>query len=171
MGYRARTDGKIGFVTSAHVGFVGNIIKGTSSAIGKITARQNWGSVDAAFVQITSAHTPTNILNGMDATLSTSIRNPAQVATVHKGGVTSHSSGVIYWTNAFKEFDSTLFTNLTLISLRAEPVDSGGIACYNITLELTTMRYTSGIVKGMDVNGTYHTKASLINSALGITRY
>lgn len=172
MGYRARTNGKIGFVTAAHVGYVGNVIEGTSSTIGKITARQNWGSVDAAFVEITSAHTPTNILNGTDATLSTSIKNPAQGATVHKrGAVTGHSSGVIYSTNASKEFDNTLFTNLTYTSLKAESGDSGGIVYYNVTSGSTTTRYTSGIVKGLDANGTYYTKASLINSALGITRY
>ena len=172
MGYRARIDGKIGFVTAAHVGFVGNVIKGTSSTIGKISIRQNWGSVDAAFVEITSANIPTNTLNGTNATLSTSIRNPAQGATVHKRGAsTGHSTGVIYSTNASKEFDNTFFTNLTYTSLNANAGDSGGIVYYNETSGSSTVHYTSGIVKGMDTNGTYYTKASLINSALGIKRY
>lgn len=74
-------------------------------------------------------------------------------------------------TNASKEFDNTLFTNLTYTSLKAESGDSGGIVYYNVTSGSTTTRYTSGIVKGLDANGTYYTKASLINSALGITRY
>ena len=172
MGYRARTNGSVGFVTAGHLGSVGDVIKGISSTIGKITARQNWGSVDAAFVEITSSHTPTNILNGTDATLSTTVKNPAQGATVHKrGATTDHTKGVISSTNASKEFDNTLFTNLTYTSMSAKSGDSGGIVYYNETSGSTTKRYTSGIVKGMDVNGTYYTKASLINSALGITRY
>lgn len=120
MGYRAKTNGKIGFVTAAHVGNVGNVIKGKTSTIGKVSLRQNWGSVDAAFVEITSAHTPVNTLNGSDATLSTSIRNPAQGATVHKrGAVTGYSKGKIYSTNASRSFDNTQFTNLTYTSLNA----------------------------------------------------
>lgn len=172
MGYRARNDGKIGFVTAAHVGFMGDIIKGKSSTIGKVTARQNWGSVDASFVEITSEHNPTNILDGTDVTLSTSIKNPSQGSTVHKrGATTGHSSGVIRSTNASKEFDKSLFTNLTLTSLNADSGDSGGIVYYIETSGASATRYTSGIVKGLDNNGTYYTKASLINSALGIKRY
>lgn len=171
MGYRARTNGKIGFVTAGHVGYVGNVIEGASSTIGKITARQNWGSVDAAFVEITGAHNPTNTLNGTDATLSTAIRNPAQGATVHKRGAHGYSKGVIYSTNASGEFEKTFFTNLTLTDLQAQHGDSGGIVYYNVTSGSTTTHYTSGIIKGLNNNGTYYTKASLINSALGITRY
>ncbi len=172
MGYRARTDGQIGFVTAAHIGYLENVIKGISSTIGKISLRQNWGSVDAAFVEITSAHIPTNTLNGTDATLSTAIRNPAQGATIHKrGATTGHTKGVIYSTNASKEFDNTFFTNLTYTSFGAKAGDSGGIVYYNEASGSSTIHYTSGIVKGMDANGTYYTKASLINSALGIRRY
>ncbi len=56
MGYRASINGRIGFVTAAHVASVGDVIKGTSSTIGEVTISQNWGSVDAAFLEITSTH-------------------------------------------------------------------------------------------------------------------
>lgn len=56
MGYRASINGRIGFVTAAHVASVGDVIKGASSTIGEVTISQNWGSVDAAFLEITSTH-------------------------------------------------------------------------------------------------------------------
>ena len=53
---RSNINGRISIATAAHVASVGDVIKGTSSTIDKVTISQNWGSVDAAFLEITSTH-------------------------------------------------------------------------------------------------------------------
>ncbi|MBS3887129.1 MAG: hypothetical protein KGZ56_08735 [Dethiobacter sp.] len=176
MGYRARRGGINGFVTAAHGGQTLNAtvhLGGTTgSIVGTVTARQESGSVDAAFVQTNVNVTPTNNIINVAGTnqLSTTISEPGSGTVINKiGFATGHTHGRIISTNASWFVDNIQFTNLTTADYHSAPGDSGGIV-YSF-ISSTNTRPTLGIHMGSSGTTRFFVKANQINSALGLTRY
>lgn len=170
MAYRARHNGVDGIVTAGHVA--------TSTATGynwvddssgtnfaECTKRQESGSVDAAFCKIVNQdYVPSNDI--MSGTMLTSTLNPGYGDVIYKrgafGGLTS---GTVLSTN----WSGGGLTNLTQASYASVDGDSGGIV-FTFSMSNNT-GYTVGIHLGLGNGKAVYTKASLANSALGITRY
>lgn len=174
IGYRAKLNGIIGFVTAGHVVPSEDTyveFEGINFAICR--KRQYSGSVDAAFCETLTppGYTVTNIIDGTSNVLSTEISEPGAGTTVNKRGQkTGSSSGQIYSTNANFTINGITFTNLTSVNnMTADNGDSGGIVYSYVSASNT--RYTLGILKGILNGKTYYCKANQINKSLGITRY
>ncbi|HVI42942.1 MAG TPA: hypothetical protein VM577_20235 [Anaerovoracaceae bacterium] len=174
VGYRARRSGVDGIVTAGHVANTttsgsNSIYNYNGTKIAECTTRQQSGSVDAAFCKITnSSYVPTNTI--MSGTLLTSTLNPAVGDVVYKiGDVSDATSGTVQSTNFSASFNGVPFTNLSKATYYSETGDSGGLVfTFNMS---TNTGYTVGIVKGIYGGDGVYVKASLANSALGITRY
>ncbi len=172
VGYRVRLDGIDGIATAAHVAnstsSSSNGIRYSGTKFAETTARQQSGSVDGAYCKvIDSSYVPTNSI--ASGTLSTAVENLAAGQLVNKRGKTTGiTSGTIQSTNASGTFSGIPFTNLTTASYDSDPGDSGGLV-YSY-YPSSGDRRTVGLHKG---SGTYayYSKASLVNEALGITRY
>ena len=178
MGYRARRNGLNGFVTAAHgVGKLGSTVElvGNRKALGVVDRRQWSGSIDAAFIRINSGFTPTNTLrasnnSSVTGSLATSTSLPGAGTVINKlGTVTKHTSGKIISTNASFTYNGIKLTNLTSASYASKSGDSGGIV-YSL-ISSTNTRHTLGIHHGYSGSTRFYVKASLINSAFGLTRY
>ncbi|EHL06573.1 hypothetical protein HMPREF0322_02622 [Desulfitobacterium hafniense DP7] len=171
MGYRAKKDGVVGLVTAGHLAFLNEGIKVDGNNIGRVTAKQESGSVDAAFVEITySGYTPTNTLNGTSNTLSTTISQPGVGTVINKLGFrTGATSGKVLSTNVTVTLDTILHTNLTSADYSSDRGDSGGIVYSYISA--TNTRLTLGIHCAKVGSTSYYIKADEINSALGTSRY
>ena len=170
MGYRARKNGQNGLVTAAHLAWQDCYIYFNGVNIATCTTRQNSGSVDAAFCQITNSnYTPSNTINGTSNTLSTTISEPGVGTVINKvGASTGHTSGTIISTNATATTDmGVTLTNLTSANYSSAAGDSGCIV-YSV---VGSSRYTLGTHVGAAGSTRYYTKANKINSALGIYRY
>ena len=175
MGYRAKRGGKNGFVTCQHVASSGTV-SGTGTlagAIGTVAQSVLGGNVDCAFVETVSAHTPTNTLNGLSSTISTSISSPGVGTIIYKNGdTTGLTSGIILSTNAsISHPTGGIIKNQTKTDCHASGGDSGGIVYQG-----DTSRSTLGIMVGAAWNNppnmdTYYSKANEINTALGCSRY
>jgi len=177
VAYRARRGGLNGIVTAGHVATTtasGNNWIRYGSASGTIfaetKARQQSGSVDAAWCEITNtSYVPTN--NIMGGTLLTSTLNPSVGDVVYKIGYASNlTSGTVTSTNYNATVGGISFTNLSRASYNSLSGDSGGLVCtFNMS---TSTGYTVGIHKASTgANDSLYTKASLANSALSMTRY
>lgn len=171
VGYRARVSGQSGIVTAAHFVPLNSNVAKSGTNFAQCTTRQESGSVDAAFCQITNtSYTPTNTINGTSNTLSTTISEPGVGTVINMVGATSgHLSGKIVSTNATATVGGVTFTNLTSADFLATNGDSGCIVYSYISS--TNTRYTLGIVKCGSSSVTYYCKANQINSALGTSRY
>lgn len=171
VGYRAKRDGKTGFITAGHMGSKGNAIKIGGTTVGKITARKESGSVDAAFVQVTNSdYTPVNILNGTSNKLSTTISEPGVGTVINKLGMkTGATTGKVISKNATITLDGITHTNLTSASYSSDHGDSGGTVYSYISS--TNTRLTLGIHCGRKDGKAYYIKANQINKALGTSRY
>ncbi len=171
MGYRAKKNGVVGIVTAGHFASLNALINVSGTDIGKVTARQESGSVDAAFIEITnSSYTPTNTLNGTSNTLSTTISQPGVGTVINKLGYkTGATTGKILSTNVSITLDGINHTNLTSADYTSDYGDSGGIIYSYISS--TNTRYTLGIHCAEVGSTTYYIKADEINSALGTSRY
>jgi streptogrisin B len=151
--------------------------------IGTVESHQFSGSVDAAYVRITSGTAPTNNLINSAGTnqLSTSTLLPGSGTVINKiGQKTGHTTGKILSTNASiayaytpvpgtPGYANTTFTNLTTADYSSAKGDSGGVvyAYYSGP----NIRYTLGIHVANQSNTAYYVKADLIHAALGISRY
>lgn len=175
MGYRARRNGVDGIVTAGHVIGAGQTLyyDATNTAIGTCNVSFSGnGTYDAAFCQITNSnYTPTNTLWGTSNTLSTTISEPGVGTFVNKIGYASgHTDGYITSTNATMTNTSGVTrTNMVEVECYATNGDSGGI--FYSYVSSTNTRYTLGIVSAGDGTYTYYSKANVINSALGTSRY
>lgn len=172
VGYRAKLSGKEGIVTAGHVIALNSYLEFKSMTFAKCTKRQYSGNVDASFCEILTppGYTPTNtlVVNGVSSTLSTAISEPGVGTTINKiGQKTGHSSGKVLNTNASLTVNGITITNLTSASFTADNGDSGGIV-YSVA---GSVRYTLGILKGMDSKAVYYCKANRVNAALGTIRY
>lgn len=175
MGYWAKRNGKIGFVTAGHGALPNTTVKynnykGTN--IAKTIVSYESGAVDAAFCEITNSnYSPSNTLNGTSNNLSTTTSNPGVGTTINKIGISSgHTSGKVLSTSVNKKFsDGTTVNNLTETSVKTMAGDSGGIFYSYISSSNT--RLTLGIVVGGSSTKSYYSKASSINSKLGTSRY
>ena len=172
MGYRAKLDGKAGFVTSAHFAYLNNNISIDGTTIANVTERNYSGSADAAFCEITNSnYTPSNTISGTSNTLSTTISEPGVSTHINMVGCTSgHLDGYVTSSDATaRGSGGVVFTNLTEADFLSSPGDSGGIVYSYIGS--TETRLTIGIINGSNSEHTYISKANEINNALGTTRY
>lgn len=174
MGYRAKRNGVVGFVTAGHVAEKGDSIRYnmTGSIIGKSVLSYQNGAIDAAFCEITNSnYIPSNTLDGTNNTLSTTTSNPGVGTVVNKiGAYTGRTSGKVTATSLNITFaDGGTVKNVTATNVESAEGDSGGI--FYSYISSTNTRLTLGIVIGGKGTTTYYSKASSINSKLGITRY
>lgn len=171
MGYRAKKNGAVGIVTAGHLASLNKTININGANIGKVTARQESGSVDAGFVKITNtSYTPTNTLNGTSNKLSTTTSKPGSGTVINKLGYsTGATSGKVLSTNVTVTLDGITHTNLTSADYSSSAGDSGGIIYSYISS--TNTRYTLGIHCAAVGSTRYYVKADEINSALGTSRY
>lgn len=171
MGYRAKKNNVVGIVTAGHLASLNTTININGTNIGKVTARQESGSVDAAFVEITnSSYTPTNTLNGTTNTLSTTTSKPGVGTVINKLGFsTGATTGKVLSTNVTVTLDGITHTNLTSADYSSSGGDSGGIVYSYVSS--TNTRYTLGIHCAAVGSTRYYIKADEINSALGTSRY
>lgn len=171
MGYRAKKNNVVGIVTAGHLASLNTTININGTNIGKVTARQESGSVDAAFVEITnSSYTPTNTLNGTTNTLSTTTSKPGVGTVINKLGFsTGATTGKVLSTNVTVTLDGITHTNLTSADYSSSGGDSGGIVYSYVSS--TNTRYTLGIHCAAVGSTRYYIKADEINSVLGTSRY
>lgn len=172
MGYRAKLNGKVGFVTSAHFAYLGNKICIGDTTIAEAYKRNYSGSADVTFCEITnSSYTPSNTISGTSNTLSTTISEPGVGTSINMvGSKSGHLNGYITSTDASaRDNNKVFFTNLTEADFLSNSGDSGGIVYSYISS--TNTRLTIGIINGSNDYHTYISKANEINAALGTTRY
>lgn len=169
VGYRAKRNGVAGIVTASHFVKSGDIVTANGSTIGSCDASVYSGAVDAAFVKVTNG-TPTNTINGMGTTLSTTISEPGVGTVINKRGMkTESTSGKIVSTNASWTINGVTFTNLTSATYNSDSGDSGGIVYSYVSS--TGTRLTLGIHKGRKDGNAHYVKANEINRSLGTSRY
>lgn len=171
VGYRVKRNGNVGFITAGHMGSTGDTIKIGGTAVGTIKARQESGSVDAAFVQVTNDdYTPVNTINGTSNKLSTTISEPGVGTVINKSGAsTGITSGKVLSKNVTITLDGIIQTNLTSASYESAGGDSGGTIYSYISS--TNTRLTLGIHCAEKNGIRYYIKANEINQALGTSRY
>ena len=171
MGYRAKRNNVVGIVTAGHLASLNTQININGTNIGKVTARQESGSVDAEFIEITNSnYKPTNTLNGTSNVLSTTTSQPGVGTVINKSGFsTGATSGKVLATNVTVTLDGITHTNLTSADYSSSAGDSGGIVYSYVSS--TNTRYTLGIHCAAVGSTRYYIKADEINSALGTSRY
>lgn len=176
-GYRAKmTSGFseiFGIVTAGHCfDNIGNSILG----VGQVIKHSNSGSLDAAFVATNADITPTNLIAGSTTSLSVTVNSsPVVGQAISKYGYkTGLTNGVIKNVNYSYTDSSTWITHTNLIktTMRADGGDSGGIVFQPSTSGVTA-NATVGIMQSKSSDGTESlvTKASVINSTFGLSRY
>lgn len=182
MGYRAKKNGKVGFVTAAHgASLNAQIYDYDNTIIGTCTDRHLGGSVDASFIEITGNFTPSNqtaTYNNIYGILSPIIDSPPVGTIINKVGMkTFHTYGTITSTNTSVTLyyndgaSSVVLTNLTQTSANVSYGDSGGVfytyypdsQVYKICGITTAFNTSTG--------DSFYCKAGLINSSLGLTLY
>lgn len=175
-GYRAKMTSGIseisGIVTAGHCfDNIGNSISG----VGQVIKYSDSGALDAAFIATDSNINPTNLING-STTLSTTVNSsPVVGQTISKYGyVTKLTSGVIKSINySYTDTsDWVTHTNLIRTTMSANNGDSGGIV-FQPSATGVTANATVGIMAAKSSSGTESlvTKASVINSTFGLSRY
>lgn len=175
LGYRAKKNGIIGFVTAGHVTSLNNtLLLNYNQNIAVCTDYNYSGSVDAAFCKVTDPNCVlmNSIYNSgiQNTTLIPTVVNPAVGTAVNKYTHTSgHSSGKIISTNAGFTVNGIVWNNLTSTDMVMYNGDSGG-PCYTFNI-FTNEGSIAGIVKCQYGNYYYYTKASVINSMFGLTPY
>lgn len=177
-GYRAKTSsGQVGIVSAGHC------FNGTGNTIpnvGTVTKHLDNGSLDAAFIATNNGITPTNTLNqylaiGGSNTVRTTVEslivNGQAIAKV--GYVTGYTFGSITNANYSYTQNGVTYTNLIRASLVVDHGDSGGIAVRTYNSGGLPYNTTLGIVKAKSNIGSEAliTKASVINSYFGLSRY
>lgn len=176
IGYRAKLNNKNGFVTAGHCVSGNNV---PLEGYGTVKKREYFGNLDAAFVELSSGNTVTNTLQWASypvTQLNTSENFYIPSGTiVYKVGInTQVTSGKIISTNATaNNSDGVSITNLTYTTALCQKGDSGGVVFINYASNTGT---AVGIVASKDNPGTgsgqmLYTKAELIKSKFGITRY
>lgn len=171
VGYRVKRNGHIGFITAGHMGEKDDDVYIGSTKIGKIKARKESGSVDAAFVRVTNDdYTPSNILKGTSNKLSTTISEPGVGTVINKlGATTGATTGKILSKNVTVTLDGITHTNLTSADYESAPGDSGGTVYSYIGS--TETRLTLGIHCAAIGSTRYFVKANQINEKLETSRY
>lgn len=184
IGYRVkRTSGlstTYGFVTAGHLGTtIGMAVyagPSCTSKIGIVSATAQSGSVDAAYVAITSSvyemenkvFYSNNSGGTVGESLNTTIGEPVVGSTVYKSGSKTYlTSGKVQYTSFDLYFNGHTITDLAQASYSSVNGDSGGTVYepfYTMTLPNTTV----GI--HMASRG-FFVKASNIKSRLGVVRY
>ena len=160
-------------VVSGHQFTIGEIAFLGGSIIGICTKQMNSGSVDAAYIEITddSFGSPINTMcNTTSSILSTRLGFPGAGTFVNKRGQkTGRIGGTITSTNATFSNGIVLVQNLTLADYESENGDSGS-PVYTLVRSTNTL-FTVGVHKGSGSNDAYFSKADLVLSELGLTRY
>lgn len=171
MGYRARRNGRNGFVSAGHMGSLNDTVSVNGVNIGTITARQASGSVEATFIEVTNSnYTPTNTINGTSNTLSTTTSRPGVGTVINKcGASTGSTSGKILSTNATITVNGVTYTDITTADYSSAGGDSGGIVYSYVSS--TNTRYTLGTHSFSDGSTRSFIKADNTNTALSLTRY
>ena len=179
-GYRAKTStGQVGIVSAGHCfSGTGNTISG----VGTVTMHRNNTTLDAAFIATNSGITPTNTLNQNPPfssynTISTTVVSKFSGQRIAKlGYVTGYTVGGIISANySYTDGNGNTYTNLIRANLLVDNGDSGGVVIETTLTFPNTSYATIGIARSKG-NGSYSgqaliTKASLINSTFGLSRY
>lgn len=179
-GYRAKTStGQVGIVSAGHCfSGTGNTISG----VGTVTMHRNNTTLDAAFIATNSGITPTNTLNQNPPfnsynTISTTVVSKFSGQRIAKlGYVTGYTVGGIISANySYTDGNENTYTNLIRANLLVDNGDSGGVVIETTLTFPNTSYATIGIARSKG-NGSYSgqaliTKASLINSTFGLSRY
>ena len=188
MGYRARVGSSgTGFVTAGHCtrnNSTGKLY--TNITYGEVKNRQIGGNMDAAYIKTNSSYTPTNNWYAKppytvpSGTLSTAVKTSFTVGEkVGRIGTTSGTqTGTI--TNINKSVNinfngtSEKYTKLVATNVRQLPGDSGGIVYYSYidySGQFGDMHDTAGIGTIAENDQMIFSRADLINSKFGISRY
>ncbi len=175
LGFRAKYNGMDGYITAGHC-FSG---EQAASSGGIVVKRIYGGSVDAAFVQLTSssytlsnslAYTSGNITSLNDIVICPYLEVGTAIA---KAGVKTHYSAGKVLNNSYRgNFEGTTFTDLVSTNAYADGGDSGG-PVFLPTVEDGGVTLI-GIVKGGDPNNLYSmvfTKEENIYSQIRYARY
>lgn len=179
-GYRAKTStGQVGIVSAGHCfSGTGNTISG----VGTVTMHRNNTTLDAAFIATNSGITPTNTLNQNPPfssynTISTTVVSKFSGQRIAKlDYVTGYTVGGIISANySYTDGNGNTYTNLIRANLLVDNGDSGGVVIETTLTFPNTSYATIGIARSKG-NGSYSgqaliTKASLINSTFGLSRY
>lgn len=176
FGYRARLNGKNGFVTSGHVARTvgGTVYKdfdipSSSEAIGICKASTIGGSVDAAFVELTGGYTAGNVTS-LNTTISSTVEYPFQGASVYKEGKNGLGVGSINAVNVTQTItipstgQKVTLWGIVEATYGSSGGDSGAVVysgSYNIY----------GIHEGSGNGFAYFITATNINSSLGLTTF
>ena len=169
MGYRAKLNGKNGYVTAGHCvnGYTANVASGT------VKKYQYSGTVDASFIETNSLYNPLNDLMYTSAFYSKLNTNTPNLyvgsAIAHVGKTSGYKEGKIKSLFYSKVFGNTEFKSLILADYEALAGDSGGTVFVPASSAGTVPLV--GIHKGKTTDGTVIVKASEINTSFGITRY
>lgn len=159
-----------GFVTAAHGNYVNDSVKVGAVTIGEVTARQQSGSVDAAFVEITNgSYSGSNDIYDTDWSLyGGSYYFPAVGSTIYKTGYAGGTdSGTVLSTSYDCTLGGVYFTNLGASDYYRTGGDSGGI----IYSSSGSTRDIVGIHKGVHSGNSIYVKVLNIVSALSVYSY
>lgn len=170
MGWRAKVDGKSGYITAAHC------VNGLNDSLptGTVKKYKNSGKVDAAFVQTTSSYTPSNSLmytSGSIKTLDNTVCPLLSVGTsiAHAGVESNYKAGQIKALNYSGNYGGTVFTGLIATNYVSDGGDSGG-AVFVPSL-VNGGAPVAGIHKGTSSYGAAFVDANEIYSAFNAVRY
>lgn len=178
VGYRARRNGRDGFVTAAHVvdRGQGQIIP----SVGFVAAWQWGGNIDAAFIETNPAVTPVNTLAVTGATLDNRLpvayRVGDRIAKI--GRATDWTEGAITNTSGSFTYRGVTLIQQALTNAPAAQGDSGGIVIW-LSVQgahgaFVTGR-TAGIAVGLadrnDPRTMVFSRADHINARFGLTLY
>lgn len=135
VAYRAKMNGKAGFVTSGHVmKQIGNYLfkDDRITILGECKACSYTGTVDAAFCELSSGFIPINQVQGDFFTLKASTTGAFVGMSVNLGGRHNHSKGkVVSISVAYNGYGGTVMTKGIASDYASEGGDSGGIVYDN----------------------------------------
>lgn len=175
MGYRAKLNGKSGYITAGHC-VPESSVNGTPYYTGTVRKRQFSGNIDAAFIEAKSNVSLTNTLEyaiGVTKSLSTTTDSIISVGQkIEKvGRITKSKTGTIKSTNWSGVIDGVYLIGLFRATIETERGDSGGPVFLD---RMSSSANLLGITTGVAENDKYYsvfTYAHNINRVFGISRY
>ena len=172
VGYRAKVNGKEGYITAGHC------VKELNSVIytGKVTKYQYSGKVDAAFIEVNSSFSLSNSLKYYLSpvfsvrTVTTSQKITVGMKVAKSGVTTQYTSGKVVSNNYSTNAGGVYLTNLVMTDVKADSGDSGGPVYIPGNDGGTILGIISGRNKST-VNSMYFTLESNIFGAFKYTGY
>lgn len=172
VGYRAKINGKEGYITAGHC------VKELNSVIytGKAIRYQFSGNVDAAFIEVNSSFSLLNSLKYYLApvfsvhTVTSSQKITVGMKVAKSGVTTQYTSGKVVSNNYSTNAGGVYLTNMVMTDVKADSGDSGGPVYIPGNNGGTILGIVSGRNKST-VNSMYFTLESNIFAAFKYTGY